>query len=150
LDNWSVGKEGNEMIRERKNINRGYRKLRVWQRAMDLAVLVYKVTRTFPKTDYRLVNQMTGAASSVHGNIAEGYCRRSLKEYLNFLNIALGSLGELGSYLVECVKTSRITEDTYEELDKLHYEVENLLIGLIKSLERKRGKGDWRTSFIEE
>ncbi len=137
------------MMRERKNINRGYRKLKVWQRAMDLAVLVYEKTCRFSKSSYRLANQMTGAASSVHGNIAEGYCRRSLKEYLNFLNIALGSLGELGSYLVECIKTSCINEDTYEEIDELHYEVENLLIGLIKSLEKKTGKGDWKSTFLE-
>ncbi len=130
-------------MRERKNINRGYRKLKVWQKSMELSVLVYKYTGNFEKNDYRFISQMRSAAASVYGNIAEGYCRRSLKEYLNFLNIALGSLGELGSYLVECIKTSRITKDIYEELDKLHYETENLLIGLIKSLEKKLNKGEW-------
>jgi four helix bundle protein len=79
---------------ERRNINRGYQKLIVWQDAANL----YSLTcRIFGKFQYELrrvgVNQIA-SVDSVHRNIAEGYCRRSLNEYLQFLNIALASLGE--------------------------------------------------------
>ncbi len=76
---------------ERKNINRGYRNLRVWQRAVDLYVMTCEKSLNLPGKLYKVINQMIGAAASVHANIAEGYCRRSLREYLIFLNYALAS-----------------------------------------------------------
>lgn len=81
-------------MNDRKNINRGYQKLIVWQDAANLYLLTCKI---FGKFQYELrrvgVNQIA-SVDSVHRNIAEGYCRRSLNEYLQFLNIALASLGE--------------------------------------------------------
>ena len=71
----------------RKNINRGYMKLIVWQDAKALYVLTCKLFREFPYELKRVASQQIAAADSVHRNIAEGYARRSLNEYLNFLNI---------------------------------------------------------------
>src|SRR6266850_8528503 len=77
-----------------RNKNRGYQQLRVWQDAIDYYVLTCPVFRAFPYELKRVASQAIACADSVHSNIAEGYCRRSIREYLQFLNIGLGSLGE--------------------------------------------------------
>jgi four helix bundle protein len=74
----------------------------------------------------------------VHRNIAEGYCRRSLKEYLNFLNRALASLGESVSGLYAYRAAKQITEDDFKVLNELAYKLENGMLRLVQSLERKR------------
>lgn len=73
-----------------------YRELLVWQKAMELALLAYRLTEGFPRRElYGLVAQIRRASVSVPSNIAEGYGRGSRKEYLQFLWIAQGSLKEL-------------------------------------------------------
>lgn len=73
-----------------------YRGLLVWQKAMDLATMVYHLTEPFPKREvYGLAAQLRRAGVSVPSNIAEGYGRGSRREYLQFLTIAQGSLKEL-------------------------------------------------------
>jgi four helix bundle protein len=83
---------GGHMTRKEKN--RGYQKLRVWNDALDYYVETYQAFRGFPYELRRVAMQAIASTDSAHRNIAEGYCRRSIREYLNFLNIALGSLGE--------------------------------------------------------
>jgi len=78
----------------------------------------------------------------------EGYCRRSIHEYLNFLNIALGSLGESVSGLYACKAAEQITKEDFEILDSLAYKLENGLIKLVESLEYKRERGDWVDHLI--
>jgi len=87
------------------------------------------------------------AAHSISRNIAEGYCRKSLREYLNFLNIALASCGEFHSCYDSCKQADQISEDEYEQLEDLHYRVENALLKLISSLQTKLKKGDWKDEF---
>jgi hypothetical protein len=77
----------------------------------------------------------------------KGYCRRSLKEYLNHLNIALGSCGEFHSCYESCMQADQISKEEYEELDVLHYKVENQLLKLIESLQRKQKGGQWEDTF---
>ncbi len=127
----------------RKNKNRGYQKLRVWNDATDYYVQIYKVFRKFPYELKRVASQAISSADSVHRNISEGYCRRSINEYLNFLNIALGSLGESVSGLQAYRKSDQITEEDFEELDSLAYKLENGLLKLVESLEQKRERGEW-------
>ena len=79
---------------ERKNINRGFKKLRVWQDAISLYVLACKILTNFPFELKKVGANSINAAHSISRNISEGYCRRGLKEYLNHLNIAPGSCGE--------------------------------------------------------
>ena len=74
------------------------------------------------------------AAHSISRNISEGYCRRSLKEYLNYLNIALGSCGEFHSCYTSCKHAEQIKADDYQRLDQLHYKFENALLKLTESL----------------
>jgi len=129
--------------RMRKNKNRGYQKLTVWNDAIDYYVLTCKAFRVFSFELKRVASQQIASADSVHRNIAEGYCRRSIKEYLNFLNIALGSLGESVSGLHGYRKAEQISEDQFEELDALAYKLENGLLKLVEVLEEKRDRGDW-------
>ena len=77
----------------RKNKNRGYQKLRVWNDALKYDQQTFTAFRLFPYELRRISAQAVASSDSIHRNIAEGYGRRSIWEYLNFLNMALGSLG---------------------------------------------------------
>lgn len=127
----------------RKNRNRGYQTLIVWQDAIELYRLSRDVFRTAPFEEKRVASQQISSADSVHRNIAEGYCRRSIREYLQFLNIALASLGETVSGLHAYRHAEQITVEQFETLDALAYKLENGLLKLVESLEKKRDKGDW-------
>lgn len=133
---------------ERKNINRGFKKLRVWQDAVSLYILACKVFGNFPFELKKVAGNSIDAAHSISRNIAEGYCRRSLKEYLKHLNIALGSSGEFHSCSVTSRKAEQITREDFEEMDQLHYKVENGLLKLIESLQKKQIDGKWEDSFL--
>ncbi len=137
-DKWQV---------ERKNINRGFKKLRVWQDAVSLYILACKIFSNLPFELKKVASNAIDAAHSISRNISEGYCRRSIKEYLNHLNIALGSCGEFYSCYESCKQAGQIKEDEYERLDQLHYKVENGLLKLIESLQKKQALGDWEDTF---
>ena len=134
------------MTTERKNINRGFRKLRVWEDAIDLYVTINKTLSKIAMHNLKTSSNIIDAANSISRNIAEGYGRRGKKEYLNFLNYSLGSCAECYSGYFSFYKAGLITEETYEEIDKLHYKVENQLIKLIESLQRKN-TDDWSDNF---
>ncbi|MFC1837788.1 four helix bundle protein [Thermodesulfobacteriota bacterium] len=127
----------------KRNKNRGYQKLRVWNDAVDYYKDTCKVFRQFPYALNRVANQAIASSDSVHRNIAEGYCRRSIKEYLNFLNIALASLGESVSGLYAYYRAEQITEEQFKLLNDSAYKIENGLLKLVESLEYKRESGEW-------
>lgn len=131
-----------------RNKNRGYQQLRVWQDAIEFYSFSCRVFRAFPYDLKRVASQAIASADSVHRNIAEGYCRRSVREYLNFLNFALGSLGESVSGLWAYRKAEQIDEKDYAELNALAFKLENGLLKLVESLERKREQGDWVESVM--
>lgn len=133
---------------ERRNINRGYQKLTVWQDAADLYVLACKIFRKFQYELRRVGSNQIASVDSVHRNIAEGYCRRSINEYLQSLNIALGSLGESVSGAIVYRRAGQISEEEFESWDILAYKLENGMKRLIESLQYKRERGDWEDSFI--
>ena len=126
-----------------KNKNRGYQQLRVWQDAVELYVATCRVFRAFPFELKKVASQQIASTDSVHRNIAEGYCRRSIREYLNFLNFSLGSLGESVSGLIAYHRAGQINETSFSEMNALAYKLENGLLKLVESLERKKEAGDW-------
>ena len=127
----------------RKNKNRGFQKLRVWQDAIEYYRLTYNLFKHFPFELKRVASQAIASSDSVHRNISEGYCRRSIHEYIKFLYIALGSLGESVSGLHAYRASEQITEKEFQKLDSIAYKLENGLLKLIESIERKRDQGEW-------
>ncbi len=79
-----------------QNLGSGYRKLRVWNRAISLTLEVYRITEHFPHAErFGLTSQLRRAAVSVASNIAEGHARTTRGEYKHFLSIARGSVVEI-------------------------------------------------------
>ena len=132
----------------RKNRNRGYQKLRVWKDAVEYYKETCKVFKKFPYELKRVANQAIASSDSIHRNISEGYCRRTIKDYLRFLYIALGSLGESVSGLHAYRNANQITEDEFQLLDTLAYKLENGLLKLVESLEGKRDRGEWTDHLL--
>ena len=131
-----------------KNKNRGYQQLRVWGDSIEFYRLTSHVFRKLPYELKRVASQAIAASDSVHRNIAEGYCRKSIREYLNFLNIALGSLGESVSGIHAYREAGQITDEEFTALNELAFKLENGLLKLVESLERKKLDGDWVDSLI--
>jgi len=124
-----------------KNKNRDYQQLRVWQDAIEFYRLNSQAFGSLPYELKRIASQALASSDSVHRNIAEGYCRRSVREYLNFLNITLGSLGESVSGLHAYRVANQISEDNFQVLDKLAFKLENGLLKLVESFEKKKLDG---------
>ena len=80
--------------------------------------------------------------------LAEGYCRRSLREYLHFPNISLGSLGEFVSGIFAYRKANQLSTGDYDALNNLTFKLENGLLKLVASLESKEQSGDWIDTLI--
>lgn len=134
-------------MNDRKNINRGFKQLRVWSDAVELYILTCSNLKDFPFELKRVSSNCIDACHSISRNIAEGHSRKSLKEYLDFCNIALASSGEYHSCICSFLLAGQISETAYEELDILHYKTENELIQLIKSLQVKLKEGTWENEF---
>jgi four helix bundle protein len=128
---------------QRKNKNRGYQRLRVWQDAIRLYVETCQRFKPQVFEMKRVTGQAIASTDSVHRNIAEGYCRRSIREYIQHLYIALGSLGESVSGYHAYLKANQVSDDDFEILDNLAFKLENGLLRLIKSLVSKRDSDTW-------
>jgi four helix bundle protein len=135
---------------ELRNKNRGYMSLIVWQKAMDLFELAYKIAYVEAKIDFKLRSQFADAAQPIAANISEGYGRRSVKEYLQYLYIALGSAGESMTRAIGLNQTEQLSAERLRQFDVLHYEVENRLLRLIEKLEQKRDDEDWIARISED
>jgi four helix bundle protein len=133
---------------ERRNKNRGYQQLLVWQDAVELYGLSWGAVRGWPFELKKLASQSMASSDSVHRNIAEGYCRRSIREYLQHLNIALGSLGETLSGFIVYSRNGQIELSAFEQLDTLIFRLENRLLKLVEALERKRDDNDWTETLV--
>lgn len=94
-----------------------YKQLKVWEKAIDLVVDVYKATAEFPNEEkYGLISQMRRSAVSIPSNIAEGAGRNSDKEFCHFLSHAHGSSFELETQIIVSQKLELITQDISNEL----------------------------------
>src|SRR6195256_4203260 len=127
---------------ELRNKNCGYMNLIVWQKAMDLFELTWKLAYIEASVDFKLRSQFVDAAQSVSANISEGYGRRSINEYIQFLYTAMGSLAETMTRAIGLWQVRLIPNNRFEDLSRLHCEVENRLLRLIEKLEQKRDDGD--------
>ncbi|MGC2048730.1 MAG: four helix bundle protein [Gallionella sp.] len=113
----------------------GYRELKVWRLAMELAEEVYKLCSTFPKHEvYGLTSQLQRAAISIPSNIAEGQARNSSKEFGHFLGIARGSLAELETQIMLAQHLDYLTEEAISPSLQNADEIGKMLKGLQKSL----------------
>lgn len=115
---------------------KSYRDLDIWDNGMRLAELIYDVTKQFPDSEkYGLVSQLRRASISVPSNIAEGFMRRSTKEYIQFLYISLGSIGEIDTQF-ELARRFGFAKENKQLLD-LITTLRKQLYALIRSLKRK-------------
>ena len=116
-------------------MQRGHKSLDVWKEAVELSVVIYRLTACFPKTeDYGLTSQMRRAGVSVPSNIAEGAGRGATKEFIQFLKIANGSLTELDTQLEIALKLGYISIPDKEKIDLGMESVAAKLAGLMRNL----------------
>ena len=114
---------------------RSYRDLLVWQRAMDLALGIYALSRSFPDSErFVMVSQLRRAAVSVPSNIAEGHARSSTRDFLRFLSIASGSLAELETQLILAHRLDYLDQDRLDSTLVLAGETGRMIRGLQTSL----------------
>ena len=136
-------------LEKNRNINRGYRKLHVWREAIDLFSLINKKMKTLKELSFKVKGQIEDSALSVSSNIAEGYCRRYLKENIQFNSIALASLGENYSQVFALFNAEDIDEEWFNKYDQIHYSIENKLIKLNKtSIENLSKNYDWKNDYL--
>jgi four helix bundle protein len=112
-----------------------HRDLKVWQKAMDLAVEIYRLAARFPHSEaYRLVAQITRAAASVPTNIAEGHARATRRDFANFVAVAKGSLMEAETFLMLAVRLGYVAENEASVALGLIIENSEMLTALRKRL----------------
>jgi len=112
-----------------------FKNIKVWQKAHELVLEVYKVTKTLPSSEkYGLTAQLRRAAASVATNIVEGYKRRSDKDFAHFLNMADSSLEETKYHLLLAFDLKYMDKNDYERLSVLAEEVGRMLFGFQKKL----------------
>jgi four helix bundle protein len=114
---------------------KSYRDLLVWQRAMDLTAQCYRIAELFPATEqYGLSSQMRRSAVSVPANVAEGQGRRHIREYLQHLSVARGSLMEVETHLLLAAKLGFVKADETATALSLSDETSRMLSGLAQKL----------------
>jgi four helix bundle protein len=108
-----------------------HRDLIVWQKSMDLVVLIYQLSSQFPSNEiYRLVAQITRSATSVPANIAEGHARATKRDYSHYLSIAKGSTMETETFMMLSVRLGYLTETEAQPALSLITEISKMLTAL--------------------
>lgn len=109
-----------------------HKDLEVWKKAIQFVTIIYEITQNFPKEEmYTLSSQMRRAAISIPSNIAEGAARKSNKEYVQFLYIALGSSVELDTQLIISYNLGYVNDKKIITLQQQLDEIGKMLNGLI-------------------
>jgi len=116
-------------------MSNGFRDLVVWQKSMQLAVDVYKLTKDFPREEiYGLTSQIRRSAISVPSNIAEGHGRLNAGEFRQFLGIARGSTYELQAQLELAQSLGFASSDQIELASRLAQEIGRMIHALLGSI----------------
>lgn len=109
----------------------------MWRRAHELTLLVYKMTKNFPREElFGLTSQIRRASVSIAANIVEGYARNSKKEFQNFLSISKGSLAEVEYYLVLIRDLKFAPDDEINKIESVRAELGRLLFGFSAAVKR--------------
>jgi len=120
-----------------------YRELKVWQKAVELTILIYKMTRSFPKSEmYGLTSQMRRASISVASNIAEGRGRINAGEFRQFLGVARGSTCELLTQIHVARALEFGSGRALSEAELLSNEVSKMLLSFIQTLTASPQRSD--------
>lgn len=118
---------------------RTFRDLVVWQKGMDFAAEVYRLTLSFPKEElYGLVIQLRRCVISVPSNIAEGFSRQSTADFQRFVEIALGSLYEAQTQMELAYRLTYCDEADYKKLYEQAREIERMLCSLKSKLRGRK------------
>jgi four helix bundle protein len=118
---------------------RDFRTLKVWERVHQLALSVYRVTRTFPREErYGITSQIRRAVCSIPANIAEGFGRSANGDLHRFLDIAMGSTSEVSYFLMMSRDLVLISPESYLELAERADEVQRMLGSLIRKVQAAR------------
>lgn len=116
-----------------------FKELLVWQKSMLLVTEIYKVTKEYPKEElFGLSSQMRRSAVSIPSNIAEGFGRDGLNDFIRFLNISISSLFELQTQIEISYNLNFIDKVVFEDLYTSTKEIERMLSSLIRSLKAKK------------
>jgi four helix bundle protein len=134
------------------NIEWGFRKLEAWRKADDLAAEIFRLTEKDVSQRHRWLSvQAVRAAFSITSNIAEGYGRSSLGDYIRFLEFAGASLNEVENALHFMRRNEVVPAKSLEYSEELRRATGNLLFGLLRSLRTKlNAKGDWQRGLLRE
>ena len=117
---------------------KSYRDLRVWQHAMALAEVCYRLTRDFPKEElFGLTSQIRRAAASIPANIAEGHGREHTRSFVQYLRIAQGSLKELETHLLLAERVEITSQSAIQPLLEHAVSLGKMIRTLIRSLQQK-------------
>ncbi len=112
-----------------------FRKQKVWEKAHDLTLEIYRITEAFPKAElFGLTSQIRRCAVSVPANIAEGCGRDTDADFARFLHIAMGSASELEYHLLLACDLGFLEKMLYEQLHGKTIEVKQMLASFIKKL----------------
>ena len=115
-----------------------FKELKVWEKAHQLTLSIYKASAKFPKEEiYSLTSQLRRASASVPANIAEGCGKNSQADLANFLNISLGSANETEYFLILSKDLDYLTEEQFTILSNSINEVKAMLINLISKVRTK-------------
>ena len=114
-----------------------FKDLKVWQKSVDLAVVVYRITAAFPSEEkFGLVSQMRRAAVSISSNIAEGCAKSSKKSFSHSLEISLGECFELETQTEISNRIGVITEENKGKILLSLNEIQKMIMGLKSSLDK--------------
>lgn len=115
-----------------------HKELKVWQESIHLVKDVYVITKSFPKEElFVLTSQMRRAAISIPSNIAEGYVRKSTKEFLQFIQIAFGSASELDTQMIIAKELGYIKPEQYAQITQQIDYILRMLNKLSKALKKR-------------
>ena len=113
-----------------------FRDIKVWQKAHELVLGVYKVSKGFPEEEkYGLTSQLRRSAASVPTNIVEGYKRKSKREFAYFLTLADSSLEETKYHLLLAYDLGYLGDTNHTQLSQLADEVGRMLFGFKKQID---------------